>query len=138
MSRLSYCLFAVCHLVVTLARTGFAESPLATHRASLARRGTRVDRSAEGDVPKLIITRVESDNANRGVVILPGGGYHGHAMDHEGYQFAEWFRFAWRDFRDLHLSTSRRRECMERAMAIRCRCSTLSVPFRLCELERKN
>lgn len=47
---------------------------------------------AEGDVPELIITRVPSATPTAAVVILPGGGYRGHAMDHEGYQFAEWFR----------------------------------------------
>ena len=46
----------------------------------------------EGDVPKLIITQVESEQPTAGVVILPGGGYGGHAMDHEGHQFAEWFK----------------------------------------------
>lgn len=45
-----------------------------------------------GDVPELMFTRVESDAPTAAVVILPGGGYHGHAMDHEGHQFAEWFR----------------------------------------------
>lgn len=47
---------------------------------------------AEGDVPKLIITRADTDETTAAIVILPGGGYHGHAMDHEGYQFADWFR----------------------------------------------
>ncbi len=47
--------------------------------------------SDEGDVPELILTRVESDSPTAAIVILPGGGYGGHAMDHEGYQFAEWF-----------------------------------------------
>ena len=42
-------------------------------------------------MPQLIITRVESDEPTAAVVILPGGGYHGHAMDHEGFQFADWF-----------------------------------------------
>lgn len=45
----------------------------------------------DGDRPELIITRVVSDLPTAAVVILPGGGYHGHAMGHEGYQFAEWF-----------------------------------------------
>ncbi len=45
----------------------------------------------EGDVPQLIITQFESEKPTAAVVILPGGGYGGHAMDHEGYQFAEWF-----------------------------------------------
>lgn len=47
--------------------------------------------SDEGDVPELILTRVESDSPTAAIVIFPGGGYGGHAMDHEGYQFAEWF-----------------------------------------------
>jgi acetyl esterase/lipase len=46
----------------------------------------------EGDVPKLILTKVESDSPTAAIVILPGGGYNGHAMDHEGYQFAQWFK----------------------------------------------
>jgi acetyl esterase/lipase len=46
----------------------------------------------DGDVPELIITKVESATPTAGVVILPGGGYGGHAMDHEGTQFAEWFQ----------------------------------------------
>src|SRR5210317_80082 len=44
-----------------------------------------------GDVPELIFTIAESGEPTAAVVIFPGGGYHGHAMDHEGYQFAEWF-----------------------------------------------
>ncbi len=48
--------------------------------------------AGEGDVPQLIITKVESPTPSAAVVILPGGGYNGHAMDHEGYQFAQWFR----------------------------------------------
>ena len=45
----------------------------------------------EGDLPRLIITQVASEVPTAAVVILPGGGYHGHAMEHEGYQFADWF-----------------------------------------------
>ncbi|TWU57436.1 alpha/beta hydrolase [Rubripirellula reticaptiva] len=45
----------------------------------------------DGDTPDLIITKVESDVPTAGVIILPGGGYGGHAMDHEGHQFAAWF-----------------------------------------------
>ncbi|MFK8113038.1 MAG: alpha/beta hydrolase [Rubripirellula sp.] len=45
-----------------------------------------------GDVPELMFTQVESTTPTAAVVILPGGGYGGHAMDHEGYQFAEWFK----------------------------------------------
>lgn len=46
---------------------------------------------SEGDVPQLFLTLVESDRPTAAIVILPGGGYGGHAMDHEGQQFAEWF-----------------------------------------------
>ncbi|MGB7328102.1 MAG: alpha/beta hydrolase [Rubripirellula sp.] len=45
----------------------------------------------DGDTPDLIITKVESDAPTAGVIILPGGGYGGHAIDHEGHQFAAWF-----------------------------------------------
>ena len=45
----------------------------------------------DGDLPELIITRVATERPTAAVVILPGGGYHGHAIGHEGYQFAEWF-----------------------------------------------
>ena len=45
----------------------------------------------EGDTPELIFRLVKSETPTAAVVILPGGGYHGHAIDHEGYQFAEWF-----------------------------------------------
>ena len=45
----------------------------------------------DGDLPELIITRVAAERPTAAVVILPGGGYHGHAIGHEGYQFAEWF-----------------------------------------------
>lgn len=45
----------------------------------------------EGDVPQLILTRVAHTAPGAAVVILPGGGYHGHALDHEGHQFADWF-----------------------------------------------
>lgn len=45
----------------------------------------------DGDVPELIIHQVSSDQPTAGVVILPGGGYGGHAIGHEGHAFAEWF-----------------------------------------------
>ena len=45
----------------------------------------------EGDVPKLIVTKVDSSQPTAAIVILPGGGYGGHAMGHEGYEFAAWF-----------------------------------------------
>lgn len=45
----------------------------------------------DGDIPQLILTRVESREPTAAIVILPGGGYQTHAIDHEGYQFADWF-----------------------------------------------
>ncbi len=44
------------------------------------------------DVPVLHLFRVESDKPSTGVVVVPGGGYGGLAMSHEGTQIAEWFR----------------------------------------------
>ena len=46
----------------------------------------------EGDVPELIITLVDSNAPTAAIVILPGGGYNGHAIGHEGYQIADWFK----------------------------------------------
>ncbi|WP_233148658.1 alpha/beta hydrolase [Rhodopirellula sp. MGV] len=45
----------------------------------------------DGDVPKLICTLVDASDPVAAIVILPGGGYGGHAIGHEGYQIAEWF-----------------------------------------------
>ncbi len=45
----------------------------------------------EGDIPQLFVKLVESDEPTAAIVILPGGGYGGHAIDHEGHQFADWF-----------------------------------------------
>lgn len=43
------------------------------------------------DIPQLIISLPEKDQAGRSaVVICPGGGYGGLAMDHEGHQIAKW------------------------------------------------
>ena len=46
----------------------------------------------EGDVPRWILTRADSPQPTAGIVILPGGGYRGHAIGHEGHAFADWFR----------------------------------------------
>ena len=50
-----------------------------------------LEHHGDGDVPTLIVNQVASERPTAAVVILPGGGYRGHAMDHEGHQFAEWF-----------------------------------------------
>jgi acetyl esterase/lipase len=52
--------------------------------------GAKGDQPA--DKPTLIVSLPEAEKANgTAVVICPGGGYGGLAMDHEGKQFAEWF-----------------------------------------------
>ncbi|MEM9644530.1 MAG: alpha/beta hydrolase [Planctomycetota bacterium] len=48
--------------------------------------------NATGDVPQLILTIADSEAATAGVVILPGGGYRMRAIDHVGYQIADWFK----------------------------------------------
>src|SRR5688500_17640060 len=46
---------------------------------------------ADKDKPQLIIYLPEKDKANGcGIVVCPGGGYGGLAMDHEGHQIARW------------------------------------------------
>ncbi len=47
--------------------------------------------TAEQDVPALLAFLAAKDNANGcGVVVCPGGGYGGLAMDHEGHQIVAW------------------------------------------------
>ena len=48
--------------------------------------------SAETDVPTLAVTFPKEGSSNgAAVVICPGGGYHGLAMNHEGHAVAKWF-----------------------------------------------
>ncbi|QDS92694.1 Acetylxylan esterase precursor [Roseimaritima multifibrata] len=69
----------------------FADQP-PSHTESLWPDGAPgVEGKGEGDDPQLIITKVESEGPTAAVVILPGGGYGGHAIGHEGHAFAEWF-----------------------------------------------
>ncbi|QDT08618.1 alpha/beta hydrolase [Planctomycetes bacterium K23_9] len=70
-----------------------AESPQApTPQPLWANGAPDVTATADGDVPELLITQVESKTPTAAIVILPGGGYGGHAMGHEGYEFATWFQ----------------------------------------------
>lgn len=47
--------------------------------------------AADQDVPALMAFPATGDNVSKtGVVVCPGGGYGGLAMDHEGYQIAAW------------------------------------------------
>lgn len=82
--------FSVCYMLGLIAATVCAEGPGRSEPLWPAG-APGSTAQAEGDVPQLIFRQVESESPTAGVVILPGGGYHGHAMDHEGYQFAEWF-----------------------------------------------
>ena len=44
------------------------------------------------DKPTLTIYPVSRGSANKcGVIVCPGGGYGGHAMEHEGHEIASWF-----------------------------------------------
>jgi acetyl esterase/lipase len=47
---------------------------------------------ADNDKPQLIMYQADASKATGvGIVILPGGGYGGLAMGHEGHDFAAWF-----------------------------------------------
>ena len=46
--------------------------------------------SESKDIPKLTVRRVVSDAPTGALIICPGGGYGGLAMDHEGTQMVEW------------------------------------------------
>ena len=44
-----------------------------------------------GDVPAILVSLAPSEKANgAAIVVCPGGGYGGLAMDHEGHQIAQW------------------------------------------------
>lgn len=78
-----------CFVVLTLCCVNVAEAedwqPLWAEGAPGAR-GT-----AEHDVPALLAFPAAKETANGcGVVVCPGGGYGGLAMDHEGHQIVEW------------------------------------------------
>ncbi len=45
----------------------------------------------DADTPTLTIYRARGGGVGTGVVVAPGGGYQGLAMDHEGRQVASWF-----------------------------------------------
>ena len=47
--------------------------------------------TGEKDIPYMLYAPAPSDSATgTAIVVCPGGGYGGLAMDHEGYQIAEW------------------------------------------------
>jgi acetyl esterase/lipase len=43
-----------------------------------------------GDEPVLLMSKPTSNATSTGIIVVPGGGYGGLAMDHEGAQVAEW------------------------------------------------
>ena len=93
MSRFVYLLSTVAlalALNAAFARPVFAEPPSTENLWPERAPGSTAQ--GPGDVPTLVLTRVESDRPTAAVVILPGGGYHMRAIDHEGYQIAEWFK----------------------------------------------
>ena len=77
-------------LDVSFACPGSAQSPSTENLWPGSAPGSTAQ--GPGDVPTLVLTRVESDRPTAAVVILPGGGYHMRAVDHEGHQIAEWFK----------------------------------------------
>ena len=70
---------------------GFAEAPAPTKMLLWADGAPGVTADGVGDRPELMLTLVKSEKPTAGVVILPGGGYGGHAIGHEGHDFAQWF-----------------------------------------------
>ncbi len=54
--------------------------------------GTGEHAPESGDRPQLLIGDKLAKEATAAIVILPGGGYGGLAMDHEGYQIADWMQ----------------------------------------------
>ena len=89
MFRIQWLIFLA--LVVTVCPRASADNSKSTKQSLWPDGAPGATSQGEGDLPQLFLTLVESDQPTAAVVILPGGGYGGHAMDHEGYQFAEWF-----------------------------------------------
>lgn len=84
-----------CFLVIALFslwlsdRPVFAAGPKPIHLWPQGAPGQKGD--SAHDIPLLRVYLPESDITGTGVVILPGGGYGGLAMDHEGHQIAKWW-----------------------------------------------
>lgn len=85
------CPALLCLLILMCQSSANAEFPKPVGEPLWGGGAPGVTASGVGDSPQLLITKVESDKPTAGVVILPGGGYGGHAIGHEGYDFAEWF-----------------------------------------------
>lgn len=81
----------LCLSLVAFSSACFGEAPKPVSEPLWPEGAPGVTTDGEGDHPQLMITRVKSGIPAAAVVILPGGGYHGHAMGHEGHEFAEWF-----------------------------------------------
>ncbi|NND99497.1 MAG: alpha/beta hydrolase [Pirellulaceae bacterium] len=89
--KLKLAVFFVLCVVTAMANHLAAEAPQPSSEPLWADGAPGVTAKADGDVPQLMITRAQSPTPTAAVVILPGGGYGGHAMGHEGYEFAQWF-----------------------------------------------
>src|SRR5690242_11788855 len=46
--------------------------------------------TSAADEPVLLVSKPSSNATSTGIIVIPGGGYGGLAMDHEGAQIAEW------------------------------------------------
>ncbi len=95
-NTMKYCPPRICLIMLfCLVATWLADSPLSASEPTTMRLWEHgapgVTDDKDGDTPELIVTKVASESPTAGVIILPGGGYGGHAMDHEGHQFAAWF-----------------------------------------------
>ena len=95
--------------------------------------GTGDHAPESGDRPQLWIGGQLSKEATAAIVILPGGGYGGLAIDHEGYQIADWMQSL--GIRAAIIATAAR-GMMAKATAIRYRCKTPNEPFNTCERTR--
>jgi acetyl esterase/lipase len=47
-------------------------------------------KTSAADEPVLLVSKPSSNANSTGIIVIPGGGYGGLAMDHEGAQIAEW------------------------------------------------
>ncbi|TWT53478.1 Acetylxylan esterase precursor [Rubripirellula amarantea] len=83
-------LVAICLLCWTTPN-GFGDEPVIENLWPDNPPGVKTSNPSVNDLPRLIITKVESKTPTAAVVILPGGGYWGLSMTNEGYDFATWF-----------------------------------------------
>ena len=78
----------LCHLTLLLTLSARSAEPVTLPLWTEAAPGALG--SEEKDIPKTIVYDIDSTEPAPVLVILPGGGYGGLAMDHEGHQIARW------------------------------------------------